>query len=214
MMDFNIAEYIRFIALAIVPFMFAVTVHEFSHGMSAYMLGDDTAKRAGRLTLNPIAHIDLFGLLFLIITRLFGWAKPVPVNYGNLYRKTRYGPAIVAFAGPMSNFVLAIVSAILLRVLYNVQVQEGSMLMKVLVPVAGMLKISVSINLALFIFNLIPIPPLDGGRIVTNFLPYDKAVKFAAIERYGFIIILLLFLTRAIDYVLLPAMNFFMNILL
>jgi Zn-dependent protease len=214
MMDFNITEYLRFIALAIVPFMFAVTVHEFSHGMSAYMLGDDTAKRAGRLTLNPIAHIDLFGLLFLIITRLFGWAKPVPVNYGNLYRRTKYGPAIVAFAGPMSNLVLAVVSAIILRLLYNVQVEEGSMLIKVLIPVAGMLKISVSINLALFIFNLIPIPPLDGGRIVTNFLPYDKAVKFAAIERYGFIIILVLFLTRAIDYILLPAMNFFMNILL
>jgi len=214
MMDFNIAEYIRFISLAIVPFMFAVTVHEFSHGMSAYLLGDDTAKRAGRLTLNPIAHIDLFGLLFLIITRLFGWAKPVPVNYANLYRKTRYGPAIVAVAGPASNLVLAIVSAIALRLMYNIEVQADGLAYKILVPLAGMLKLSVSINLALFIFNLIPIPPLDGGRIVTNFLPYDKAVKFAAIERYGFIIILVLFLTRAIDYILMPVMNFFMNILL
>ena len=213
-MDFNITEYIRFLILAIVPFMLAITVHEFSHGMSAYLLGDDTAKQAGRLTLNPFAHVDIMGLLFLIITRLFGWAKPVPVNYGRLYKKTKYGPAIVAFAGPLSNLVLAFLSAAALKILYTMQVEQGGTLIKVLLPIAGMLRLSVSINVALFIFNLIPLPPLDGGRIVENLLPYNKAVAFAKLERYGFIILLVLFLTGSVNYILMPFMNFFLNILL
>jgi len=213
-MDFNITEYIRFLTIAIVPFLLAITVHEFSHGFSAYLLGDDTAKRAGRLTLNPIAHIDPLGLLFLVVTRLFGWAKPVPVNYGNLYRRTKYGPAIVAFAGPLSNLILAIISAMVLRMLYGVQVEQGTMAAKVLIPFAAMVRISVSINIALFIFNLLPIPPLDGGRIVQSLLPYDKAVAFSKLEQYGFIILMILFVTRTIDAILMPAMGFFLKILL
>lgn len=214
MMDFNITEYIRFLTLAIVPFMLAITVHEFSHGLSAYYLGDDTAKRAGRLTLNPFAHVDIMGLLFLIITRLFGWAKPVPVNYGRLYKKTKYGPAIVAFAGPLSNLFLAVISSLALKFLYTLQIPADSSSLKVLVPLAGMLKISVSINVALFIFNLLPILPLDGGRIVENFLPYEQARAYANLERYGFIILMVLFLTRAIDYILSPFMNIFLKMLL
>lgn len=214
MMNFDIAQYLQFIVLAIVPFMLAITVHEFSHGLSAYYLGDDTAKRAGRLTLNPLAHVDIMGLLFLIITRLFGWAKPVPVNYGKLYQKTKYGPAIVAVAGPLSNLILAILSSIALKYLYTVPLVQGSLAVKILLPVAGMLRLSVSINVALFIFNLIPIPPLDGSRIVSNFLPYNQAVQYAKLERYGFFILLILFFTRGIDYVLMPFMNFFLKFLL
>ncbi|MGE4317983.1 MAG: site-2 protease family protein [Deferribacterales bacterium] len=213
-MDFNINEYLRFLTLAIVPFMLAITVHEFSHGMSAYLLGDDTAKRAGRLTLNPFAHVDIMGLLFLIITRLFGWAKPVPVNYGRLYKKTKYGPAIVAFAGPLSNLVLAVLSSIALKMLYTMQFEQGSTLLKVMLPVAGMLRLSININVALFIFNLLPLPPLDGGRIVENLLPYDKAVAYAKLERYGFLILLVLFISGGINYILMPFMTFFLNILL
>ncbi len=213
-MDFNINEYLRFLTLAIVPFMLAITVHEFSHGMSAYLLGDDTAKKAGRLTLNPFAHVDIMGLLFLIITRLFGWAKPVPVNYGRLYKKTKYGPAIVAVAGPLSNLVLAILSSIALKMLYSMQFEQGSTLLKVMLPVAGMLRLSININVALFIFNLLPLPPLDGGRIVENLLPYDKAVAYAKLERYGFLILLVLFISGGINYILMPFMTFFLNILL
>ncbi len=215
-MDLQIAEYIKFITLAIVPFMLAITVHEFAHGLSAYMLGgDDTAKRAGRLTLNPLVHIDpLGGILFLVVTRLFGWAKPVPVNFGNLHKNRKYGPAIVSFAGPFSNLILAIMSAILLHILSGVRVEEGSMAMKVLTPIAGMVFLSVRINVALFIFNLLPIPPLDGGRIVQSLLPYNQAVAFSKLERYGFIILIILFLTHTIEAIIMPLMNFMLKILL
>jgi Zn-dependent protease len=213
-MDLQIAEYIKFLTLAIVPFMLAITVHEFSHGYSAYLLGDDTAKKAGRLTLNPLAHIDPMGILFLVVTRLFGWAKPVPVNFGKLHKNRKYGPAIVSVAGPLSNLFLAVLSAAVMRVLYNVQVEEGSTMMKVLVPLAGMISISVQINLALFIFNLLPIPPLDGGRIVQSLLPYNQAVAFSKLERYGFVILIILFLTNTIDVVITPVMGFFLKILL
>ncbi|MGD9808293.1 MAG: site-2 protease family protein [Deferribacterales bacterium] len=213
-MDIQIAEYVKFITLAIVPFMLAITVHEFSHGLSAYMLGDDTAKRAGRLTLNPLSHIDPIGILFLVVTRLFGWAKPVPVNFGKLHKNRKYGPAIVSFAGPFSNLILAVISAVGLHMMDGMQVEQGSLAMKVAVPVYGMLSLSVRINVALFIFNLMPIPPLDGGRIVQSLLPYNQAVAFSKIERYGFIILIVLFLTRTIDAIILPIMNVILNILL
>ncbi|PLX65762.1 MAG: site-2 protease family protein [Denitrovibrio sp.] len=213
-MDLNIAEYVRFLTLAIVPFLLAVTVHEFSHGLSAYMLGDDTAKRAGRLTLNPIAHIDPVGILFLVITRLFGWAKPVPVNFGNLHKNRKYGPAIVSVSGPVSNLLLAIVSAVIVHLMAGMQFAEGSTGMKIAVPLYNMAILSVRINVALFIFNLLPIPPLDGGRIVQSLLPYNQAVAFSKIEKYGFIILIVLFLTRTIDVIILPIMNFVLKILL
>lgn len=213
-MDIQIAEIIKFITLAIVPFMLAITVHEYSHGLSAYILGDDTAKRAGRLTLNPLSHIDPLGILFLVVTRLFGWAKPVPVNFGNLHRNRKYGPAIVSFAGPFSNLILAIISALFVHIMSGMQFEQGSLAMKIAIPVFGMLNISVQINVALFIFNLLPIPPLDGGRIVQSLLPYNQAVAFSKIERYGFIILIVLFLTRTIDAIILPIMRFVLNILL
>lgn len=213
-MDLQIAEYIKFLTLAIVPFMLAITVHEFSHGLSAYMLGDDTAKRAGRLTLNPLAHIDPVGILFLVVTRLFGWAKPVPVNFGRLHKNMKYGPAIVSVAGPVSNLVLAVLSAVIVHIMSGMQFTEGSTSMQIAVPLYNMAILSVRINVALFIFNLLPIPPLDGGRIVQSLLPYNQAVAFSKIERYGFIILIVLFLTRTIDAVILPAMGFILNILL
>jgi len=213
-MDFQLADYARFIVLAIVPFMLAITVHEFAHGYSAYLLGDDTAKKAGRLTLNPLAHIDPLGILFLLVTRLFGWAKPVPVNFGKLHKNRKYGPAIVSFAGPLSNLVLAIVSAVILHAMSGMQFEEGSTAFKIAVPLFNMAALSVRINIALFIFNLLPLPPLDGGRIVQSLLPYNQAVAFSKLERYGFIILIVLFLTRTIDAIIMPIMNFFLQILL
>jgi len=205
------SENIRILILSIVPFLLAVTIHELSHGVSAYMLGDDTAKRAGRLTLNPIAHIDPLGLLALVITRMIGWAKPVPVNYF-IVSKKKFGMAIVAFAGPLSNLVLAIVSAGILKLLQNVNVTEGTMMYKILVPMATMVYISIRINVALFVFNLLPILPMDGGRILNDFLPRDLAVQYSKTERYGFIIIIVLLATHIIDKVLFPAIYGVMGI--
>jgi Zn-dependent protease len=211
-MDFDISTFIRQLSISIVPFLMAITVHEASHGYAAYFLGDDTAKRAGRLTFNPIAHIDIFGLLFLLVTRLFGWDKPVPVNFFNLRHK--YGPAIVAAAGPVANFILAIVSALLLHLLTSIKVYEGSMLLKIVQPIAYMLLFSVQINVALGIFNLLPILPLDGGRILSNFLPRQQAITFAKTERYGFIIILLLVITNTINVVIMPVIRFVTSMLI
>lgn len=212
-MDFNIAEYVRFMSLAIVPFFFAITVHELSHGAAAYALGDNTAKNQGRLTLNPFVHIDIFGLLFLLITQLFGWAKPVPVNFGNI-RHHKYGMALVAAAGPASNIIVAIISALLLFFVKQLPIHSPTLVGSIAMPIAIMLKLSVQINIALAIFNLIPILPLDGGRILTNFLPYDKAYKFSKTEQFGFIIILLLFLTGAIQQVIFPVIRYFQSFLI
>ncbi len=196
--DFNFNKFMYELSLSIVPFLFAVTVHEVMHGFVAYKLGDNTAKDAGRLTLNPIKHIDPIGLLFLLVTRMFGWAKPVPVNFYNI-RHHKYGVAMVAFAGPASNIVMAILSVIAIKVLLLFQLPEN-----IGTPIALMLVYSVRINIALTIFNLIPIMPLDGARILSNFLPRDMAIKYEATERYGMIILLILFMTNIYGKVIGP----------
>jgi Zn-dependent protease len=210
-MDFDIQGILKQLSVTIVPFFLAVTVHEVSHGYAAYLLGDRTAKDAGRLTLNPFAHIDIFGLLFLLITRLFGWAKPIPVDFSKLKYK-KYGPAIVGFAGPFSNFVMAILAAFLLQIIMRYNAVEYNRF--VFEPISYMLFYGVQINIVLGVFNLIPILPLDGGRILQSFLPYRLAYSYAQTERYGFFIILILIITGAIRHVIYPIINFFMKILL
>lgn len=208
---FDINLILKQISVTLVPFFLAVTIHEVSHGYAAYFLGDRTAKDMGRLTLNPFAHIDIFGLLFLLITQLFGWAKPIPVDFSRL-KNRKYGPALVAFAGPFSNFALAIISAILLKMFVNFHVVEYNRF--IFEPISYMLFYSVQINIVLGIFNMIPILPLDGGRILQSFLPYRMAYSFAQMERYGFIIILILVITGAIRYIIYPVIDLFMKILL
>ena len=171
--NFNFNEFIIKAALSVVPFMFAVTIHEVMHGYAAYKLGDNTAKNAGRLTLNPIAHIDPIGLLVLLLTRIIGWAKPVPVNYYNLRHK--YGVAIVSAAGPLANLVTAFLSAVILKILGYAAINFG-MPGYIFEPLYLMTLYSVAINIALCIFNLLPIMPMDGARIIWNFLPRDKAI--------------------------------------
>jgi len=155
------------------------------HGFVAYSLGDSTAKNAGRLTLNPIPHIDLFGsiiLPFLMVISgsgaIFAWAKPVPINPYNL-RDKKYGEARVAIAGPLANFILAVAFGLLMRFL-----PVGSNMLLFL----GLI---VYINLLLAIFNLVPIPPLDGSRILSCFLPYSWQEKFYSLEKYGMFLVLL-----------------------
>ncbi|MCX8083331.1 MAG: site-2 protease family protein [Calditerrivibrio sp.] len=210
-MDFDIQSILKQISVTLLPFFLAVTIHEVAHGYAAYYLGDDTAKRAGRLTINPFAHIDLLGLFFLLITQLFGWAKPIPVDMSRL-RWRKYGPAVVSFAGPFSNFVLAICSAVLLNL---IKIDETSTLHRFfLEPVGYMLFYSVQINIVLGIFNLLPILPLDGGRILQSFLPLNLAYKFSHTERYGFIIILILVVTGVVRLVISPVIEFLLRLLL
>lgn len=202
---------IRQIALSIVPFLLAATVHEFMHGYIAYKLGDQTAYRAGRLTLNPIAHIDPVGLLCLIFTRTFGWAKPVPVNFNHLRHK--YGIALVSVAGPLSNLALAVISVMFLH-FFGWIAESINLSRAIVTPIGLMIFYSIGINVALFVFNLLPILPLDGGRIIYNFLPRHLADKYAVTEKYGFLIVLALVITGAVKYIILPPMNLIYSLIM
>lgn len=203
MEGFDISSTIRMIALSIVPFLFAITIHEFMHGYAAYKLGDNTAKNAGRLTLNPMAHIDPIGLLVLVITRMIGWAKPVPVNYYNIRHK--YGVAIVSAAGPLANLATAFLSALLFK-LFIVYV-SGNIPENIAQPLEAMIVYSILINVSLFIFNLLPIMPMDGARIIWNFLPREQAEKYEATEKYYLIIILVLIVSGVLSYIITPIRN-------
>jgi len=184
----------------IVVLIFAAVAHEYMHGWTAYQLGDSTAKDAGRLTLNPLAHLEWFGSFFLPLIMIFsgvgfvfGWAKPVPYNPYNLTDR-KYGDAKVALAGPMTNFVLAVVFGLIMRFLPFFSV-----------TFTGLLGIIVYINLILMVFNLIPIPPLDGSKILATFLSPEVKQRYLASERLGFIIIILFVMVAG--SLILPAVN-------
>jgi Zn-dependent protease len=202
------------VSIMLVPALMAITCHEVSHGYIADKFGDNTARSLGRLTLNPIKHLDIFGTLMVFIVGI-GWAKPVPVNFNNL-RHPKKDMIWVAAAGPITNFALAFVSAMAMRALVylGAGVPEGSPLAAVLDPVTLMLAFSVYINLLLAIFNLIPVPPLDGGRVAVGLLPYRQSMALAKMEPFGMIIIIaLVFFTNAFSYVISPALNFAVNLL-
>lgn len=206
------------------PILIAVILHEIAHGWAANRLGDPTAARAGRLTLNPLPHVDLFGTiilpLLLIVTHapfLFGWAKPVPVNFGNLRRPKR-DMVLVAAAGPLTNIVLAIASALLFHSLMHVRLPAHSALTGPLIagltPLALMAQYSVVINIVLAIFNLIPILPLDGGRVLTGLLPVRQAIAFSRLEPFGLLIVIALLASNVLDRVLGPVVGVFLHVLL
>ncbi len=173
------------------PVIFAITLHEAAHGWAADRLGDDTARRLGRVSINPVRHVDPFGtlilpgLLLLFSPIVFGWAKPVPVNFMRL-RHPRRDMALVAAAGPACNFLQALIFA--WSIFLVLPLLDGTMRDWVGQNFAN----AILVNLILAIFNLFPIPPLDGGRIVTGLLPRELAVAYAGIERYGLVILLLL----------------------
>ncbi|MCP4349227.1 MAG: site-2 protease family protein [Desulfobacterales bacterium] len=190
----------------IVPLLFAVTIHEVAHGYVAYRMGDDTAMQAGRLTLNPIKHLDLFGSfiipLVLSISNspfIFGYAKPVPVNFTRI-REYRKGVILVSAAGVVANMACAVASGILFRMIISFGHVSGLRLFAE--PLVTMLIYSVMINLMLAVFNLIPVPPLDGSRILAMFLPMELKRKYESIERYGMLIIIFLLMTRIIDKII------------
>ena len=181
--------------LRALPALLCITIHELCHGLVAYKLGDDTAKRAGRLTINPLKHIDLFGLVLMIAFR-FGWAKPVPVDMRKL-RHPKRGMALVALAGPVSNLLLAIVLLFLYGVLY-IPLMNG----KVGEVVLELLMTGGYLSCALAVFNMIPIPPLDGSKVLFSFLPDEIYRKFLRYERYFMILLFALVATRVLSGVL------------
>jgi len=192
------------------PVLFAITVHEVAHGWVANLFGDKTAKLSGRLTLNPIKHIDLVGtiivpiMMLLVSNFIFGWAKPVPVDARNL-RNPRYNMIAVAAAGPISNLLMAFLWAGVAKLGMSIESSYFS------VPMVLMGWAGIQINIVLCVLNLLPIPPLDGSRVVGNLLPPRMAYSYSKIEPYGFFILILLMLTNVLNAILTPPIYFLFN---
>nr|MDJ0623950.1 site-2 protease family protein [Desulfocapsaceae bacterium] len=195
------------------PILFALTLHEYAHGYVAYRFGDPTAKALGRLTLNPVKHLDPIGTLAFFLINI-GWAKPVPVN-GTYFNNPKKDMLWVALAGPLTNLVLAIISAIAAKMIFQLaQMLPPSLLVEaVVVPLFQMVQASIWINLVLCIFNFLPIPPLDGSRILMGILPDNLARSYGSFERYGFIIILILAFSGLLSKMILPVIQFAGNLL-
>lgn len=206
-------ETLLWIVLLTPPMLVAVTFHEIAHGLVAYWRGDTTAKDAGRLTLNPLSHLDLVGTLVFVFTRMIGWAKPVPVNPLNM-KNPRWDMVLVSAAGPMANFLIALIFAICYKIILIAPVSSATLVSKVFVPLAMMLKIGVTINIGLAVFNLLPVPPLDGSKILMGILPHRQALAYSRIEPYGFFILMGLILLRITDFVIYPIIVTLRNLLL
>lgn len=179
----------------------AIIFHELAHGITAYWLGDDTAKDAGRLTLNPLKHIDVTGFIFMLIFK-FGWAKPVPVNPFNFKNRKR-GMILVSLAGPVSNFLIAIIIGFLLstNIITNKIIFE-------------MLFITIWYNIMLGVFNLLPFPPLDGSKIFASLLPRKLEYYFYKYEKYMYIVLVILIGTNTIDRIMGPVIDTALNLLI
>jgi Zn-dependent protease len=206
------------------PVLAAIILHEIAHGIVACRLGDPTASRAGRLTLNPLPHIDPVGTvllpLMLVVAHapfLFGYARPVPVNFANL-RNPKRDMIYVAAAGPLMNLILAVASAVIFRQLLDLRLPaEGALsgfFIATLTPIAMMARNSVIINVVLAVFNLLPILPLDGGRVLAGFLPRAQAIAFARLEPFGFLIVIVLLATNVLDNIIGPVIGLFLHALL
>ncbi len=204
---------IQKIIILTIPVLLAITLHEFAHGWVANRLGDPTARLLGRLTLNPIKHLDPIGTLAFFLTGMIGWAKPVPVNILQL-KDPKKDMMLVALAGPLTNIFLATVSALFLKFLSITGLTYNLSLLPVIRPIYMMAQASVMINVGLAIFNFIPIPPLDGSRILTGLLPYRQALTFSKIEPYGFMILIGLMFTGIVHMVISPIVYLIVGILL
>ncbi len=202
----QIDQVIQNIAIAAIPILFAITLHEAAHGYVARHFGDLTAYNAGRISLNPLRHIDPVGTILLPLLTLalggiiFGWAKPVPVNFGAL-RNPKKDMLWVALAGPASNLVMAFGWALLAKIALTMQGSYFS------VPMLNMAEYGIRINIVLIALNMLPMPPLDGGRVAVSLLPYRQAVALSRIEPYGMFILIFMAMTPLLGWVLLPVMK-------
>ncbi|HYA12479.1 MAG TPA: site-2 protease family protein [Thermodesulfovibrionales bacterium] len=214
-MDFT--SIARQLIIAAIPILIAITFHEVAHGFVANRLGDPTAKMMGRLTLNPIAHIDPIGTIIVPIMLfifsngafIFGTAKPVPVNFHNL-KNPRRDSAFVSAAGPATNVIIAIISILLYILIHKISPAPSPTFFsqKIMIPLLIMLQYSISFNIFIAAFNLLPVPPLDGGRIVTSLLPTKHSYQFSKLEPYGILIVLALWFTGIAHYIIIPIQAF------
>ena len=193
-------SYLLEILLSVIPALLCITLHELSHGLVAYALGDDTAKRAGRLTLNPVKHLDPMGLLMMVVFH-FGYAKPVPVNMMK-FKNPKAGMAVTALAGPVSNFIIAVLFLFLTGFFFPALVDSavGQYLLQ-------MLMLTAQLSLMLGLFNLIPIPPLDGSKVLFSVLSDESYGKLMRYERYGTILMIALVMLGALNGLLTTAEN-------
>ncbi|MGO9614055.1 MAG: site-2 protease family protein [Dissulfurispiraceae bacterium] len=212
----------RQILISVIPILIAIILHEVAHGFVAYKLGDPTAKVMGRLTLNPISHIDPIGtilmpLLLYVFTNgqfVFGYAKPVPINPYN-FRNPKRDMAIASIGGPATNIALAVVSTLLLKyVLIPLSIiAPPAAVAKIFEPLAMMLKASIVINVILATFNMIPIPPLDGGRVLMGLLPTKQASALGRLEPFGLLIVILFVATGMANYVIWPVILLILSLI-
>ncbi len=202
----QIDELVQTIALAAIPVLFAITLHEAAHGYVARYFGDMTAFQAGRISLNPLRHIDPLGTVLLpLLTMwmggiLFGWAKPVPVNFAAL-RHPKQDMLWVAIAGPAANLLMALGWALLYKIAWSF---PGNYFAE---PLMGMAEWGMKINVVLMVLNLLPLPPLDGGRVAVSMLPHRQASQLARIEPYGLFILIFLAVTPILGWILRPLIN-------
>lgn len=199
MFDFNLMSIIA----GLPGLLLALVLHEYAHARVAVAMGDFTPKLTGRLTLNPMAHIDPIGLLMLLVCR-FGWAKPVMVNPRN-FKDMKKGNILVALAGPAANFLTAFVTLFIMMVLFKMGMLNT-------VGIKTVLSMIVLFNINFGIFNLIPLPPLDGSKILLEFLPGELAYKYMGIERYSFIILIILIMTPVLSSILVPLSSLILHI--
>jgi Zn-dependent protease len=213
----DFASTLRNLIIAAIPILIAITFHEVAHGFVANKFGDPTAKMMGRLSFNPLVHIDPIGtvvvpvMLFILSNGsfIFGTAKPVPVNFYNL-RQPRRDSAIVSAAGPVMNIMIAFASIllyILIQVIFPSSL-SSAFAQKIMTPLVMMIQYSISFNIFIAAFNLFPVPPLDGGRIVTSLLPTKYSYHFSKLEPYGILIVLALWFTGIAHYIIVPIQAF------
>ncbi|MFG1500705.1 site-2 protease family protein [Halobacteriovorax sp. XZX-3] len=204
----DLMRIINTLTLALPGFLLAISFHEFGHGWMAKRYGDDTAERIGRLTLNPIPHVDLVGTVIFPMVGImlggvpFGWAKPVPVDVRR-FKNMKSGIFWVSFAGPGANLILMVLSALFFGMVYAYVPATFSLKTQFM----DMLQYSVFINILLAVFNLIPFPPLDGSKMVAAYLDYNSARKYEELQRFSFIFILILWFTPIFGYMIRPVMQ-------
>lgn len=191
------------ILLSVIPSLVCITLHELSHGLAAYYLGDDTAKRAGRLTLNPIKHLDLMGLVMMVVAHV-GWAKPVPVNMMN-FKNPKRGMALTSLAGPLSNVLITCVFFFLYGLFYIPLTAGGSAAGSYLLE---MLRLTAIISMGYAVFNLIPIPPLDGSKVLFSLVSDRAYYQLMRYERYGMLVLYVLVFTNLLGVPLRTAISF------